>query len=58
MVLIPVVMAAVSRRRIGEALSSLPAFFMLRTVNSVFILQALWCELVLRRPLLVYEKGH
>jgi hypothetical protein len=27
-------------------------------VNGVFMLMAIWKELVLRRPLLVYEKGH
>jgi hypothetical protein len=43
---------------VGEVLASVPAFFVLRTVNSVFILEALWSELVMRRPLLVYEKGH
>jgi biofilm PGA synthesis N-glycosyltransferase PgaC len=57
-VLIPVVMAAIGKRKLGEVLASLPAFFILRTVNSVFILEALWNEIVVRRPLLVYEKGH
>ena len=57
-VLIPVLLAAGGNRRIGEVLASVPAFFVLRTVNSVFILEALWSELVVRRPLLVYEKGH
>jgi biofilm PGA synthesis N-glycosyltransferase PgaC len=57
-VLIPVFMAAMGKRKLGEVLASLPAFFILRTVNSVFILEALWNELVVRRPLLVYEKGH
>ena len=36
----------------------LPSFFVLRTVNGFFMLQAMVAELVLRRPLLVYEKGH
>ena len=27
-------------------------------VNGAFMLRALWAELVLGRPLLVYEKGH
>jgi biofilm PGA synthesis N-glycosyltransferase PgaC len=57
-ILIPVLMAAKSNRRVGEVLASLPAFFVLRTVNSVFILEALWSEFIMRRPLLVYEKGH
>jgi poly-beta-1,6-N-acetyl-D-glucosamine synthase len=57
-VLIPVLLAAGGNRRVGEVLASVPAFFVLRTVNSVFILEALWSEVVRRRPLLVYEKGH
>ncbi len=55
---VPVLAGAAPRREIGKALASLPAFFVLRTVNAVFFLRAVWCELVLRRPLLVYEKGH
>lgn len=57
-VLIPVLLAAGGNRRVGEVLASVPAFFVLRTVNSVFLLEALWSEVVRRRPLLVYEKGH
>ena len=40
------------------ALASYPAFFVLRAVNAAYFLEALWSELVLRRSLLVYEKGH
>ena len=29
-----------------------------RMVNAVFMLRAVWAELILRRPLLIYEKGH
>lgn len=57
-VIIPVLLAAGGDRKIGEVLGSVPAFFVLRAVNSVFILEALWNELVVGRPLLVYEKGH
>ena len=57
-VLIPVLLASGGKRRVGEVLASVPAFFVLRTVNSVFLLEAVWSELVMRRPLLVYEKGH
>jgi poly-beta-1,6-N-acetyl-D-glucosamine synthase len=55
---IPVVAAAWRRGETVKALASLPAFFVLRTVNAVFFVRALWLELVLDRPLLVYEKGH
>jgi biofilm PGA synthesis N-glycosyltransferase PgaC len=57
-VLIPVLLASGGNRKVREALGSLPAFFLLRAVNSVFILEAVWSELIVRRPLLVYEKGH
>jgi len=30
----------------------------LRAVNGFYVLEALVTEVVLRRPLLVYEKGH
>ncbi len=57
-VLVPVLWQAISRREIGRALASFPSFFVLRLVNGVFMLSAVWREFVLRRPLLVYEKGH
>jgi cellulose synthase/poly-beta-1,6-N-acetylglucosamine synthase-like glycosyltransferase len=57
-VMVPVLAGAVSRREVGRALASLPAFFVLRTVNGFFFLRAAWSELFLGRSLLVYEKGH
>ena len=57
-VLVPVVVAAWRRGETLRALASLPSFFVLRTVNGFFMLEALFTEVVLRRPLLVYEKGH
>lgn len=57
-VLIPVLYAAWRRGEVGRALLSLPSFFVLRTVNGFYMLEALFTEVVLRRPLLVYEKGH
>jgi biofilm PGA synthesis N-glycosyltransferase PgaC len=57
-VVIPVLVAAAPRRELGRAVASLPAFFVLRLVNAYFMLHALWMELVMRRPLRVYEKGH
>ncbi len=57
-VLVPVLVVARRRGEVGRALVSLPSFFVLRTVNGFFMLEALWTEVVLRRPLLVYEKGH
>ncbi len=57
-VLVPVMVKAVERREIGRALASMPAFLVLRVLNGVFMLNALWAEFVMDRPLLVYEKGH
>jgi biofilm PGA synthesis N-glycosyltransferase PgaC len=57
-ILVPVLWQAMHRREIGRALASLPSFFVLRVVNAVFMLRALWRETVTREPLLVYEKGH
>ena len=57
-VLIPAVAGAAPRREIRLALVSFPAFFVLRTVNSIFFLRALWCELIVGRSLRQYEKGH
>jgi cellulose synthase/poly-beta-1,6-N-acetylglucosamine synthase-like glycosyltransferase len=57
-VAVPVLYAAAKRREVPRALASLPCFFVLRFVNSVFLLRALWAELVRGRSLTVYEKGH
>jgi cellulose synthase/poly-beta-1,6-N-acetylglucosamine synthase-like glycosyltransferase len=57
-VLVPVLAGAIPRREVGRALASLPAFFVLRTVNAVFFLGAVWEEWVRGRSLNIYEKGH
>lgn len=57
-VLIPVVAAGIKRRELGRVLLSIPAFLVLRLTNAVFMLRAVWMELVMNRPLLTYEKGH
>lgn len=57
-ILIPVLAKARERNEVLKALASMPAFFVLRTVNGVFILEALFTELVMRRSFRVYEKGH
>jgi cellulose synthase/poly-beta-1,6-N-acetylglucosamine synthase-like glycosyltransferase len=57
-VLVPVLHQAAKRREVRRALASLPGFFALRVVNGIFMLSALWRELIAGRPLLVYEKGH
>lgn len=57
-VMVPVLWQAAERGETRRALGSLPSFFVLRVVNSAFMLKALWDEIVVGRPLLVYEKGH
>ena len=34
------------------------SFFVLRVVNCLFVLEAIWSEFVIGRRLAVYEKGH
>jgi poly-beta-1,6-N-acetyl-D-glucosamine synthase len=55
---VPVLYKAIQRKEVCLALTSLPGFLVLRLVNGVFLLKALWCELIVNRPLIVYEKGH
>lgn len=57
-VLIPVVLGASRRRELRKALVSFPSYFVLRLLNGLMLLNALIRECVLRKPLLVYEKGH
>jgi len=57
-VAVPVLVKGYQRREVGRVLASLPSFFVLRLVNAVFLLRAAWQELIMRKPLLVYEKGH
>jgi biofilm PGA synthesis N-glycosyltransferase PgaC len=54
----PVLLIAARRKEVRQAVLSLPSFFAIRMVNSVFILEAVWSELIARRPLKVFEKGH
>ncbi len=57
-IVVPVLYTAFKRKEVGRAMASLPGFFVLRLVNSIFLLKALWLELVVNQPLKVYEKGH
>lgn len=47
-----------NRKDTWKILASIPAFFVLRTVNSIFMLEAIWTEFVMKRKFSVYEKGH
>ena len=57
-VLIPVAVGAYRRRELRQALVSFPSYFVLRLLNGMMMLGALVRECILRKPLLVYEKGH
>jgi biofilm PGA synthesis N-glycosyltransferase PgaC len=57
-VAVPVIAKGIRRGELGQVLLSLPCFIAMRFVTAVFMLRAIWYELVLRRTLLVYEKGH
>ena len=57
-VLVPVLVGAAPRREIGRAMASMPAFLVLRTVNALFFLGAVWNEWILGRGFHKYEKGH
>lgn len=55
---VPVLYKAWQRGETWQALTSIPGFFVLRTVNAVFMVRALASHWVLRKRLSVYEKGH
>ena len=57
-VLVPVLVKATRRREIRRALTSIPAFWVMRIVTAGFFLKAAWSELILKRRLTLYEKGH
>lgn len=57
-VLVPVFLSARHKRDFPRILASIPSFFLLRTVNSVFMLEAFWSELIMKKQFKVYEKGH
>jgi poly-beta-1,6-N-acetyl-D-glucosamine synthase len=57
-IVVPVMAGARRRGEMLKALASLPAYFVLRFVNSVFFAEAIWSEVIRKRRLAVYEKGH
>jgi biofilm PGA synthesis N-glycosyltransferase PgaC len=54
----PVLSQAYRRGEFWQAVASIPSFFVIRIVNCFFVLEAIWSEYIVGRPLLVYEKGH
>ncbi len=58
MILVPTLVKAYSRGETWKALSSIPAFMVLRVLNSAIFMEALFKEVVLKKTLTSYEKGH
>jgi biofilm PGA synthesis N-glycosyltransferase PgaC len=56
--MVPVLVQAKARHEFRRALASIPAFFVLRIVNCLFVLEAIWSEFIIGLRLAVYEKGH
>lgn len=56
--MVPVLMQASRRNEFWRALASIPSFFVLRIVNCLFVLEAIWSEFIIGQRLAVYEKGH
>jgi biofilm PGA synthesis N-glycosyltransferase PgaC len=56
--MVPLLAGAIPRRESRRALLSLPAFFVLRTVNGFYFLEAVWSEWIRGQSLHAYEKGH
>ena len=57
-IVVPVMAGALPRNEGCRALVSVPSFFVLRTLNAVFFLRAVWAEVVRGQVLKTYEKGH
>lgn len=57
-ILIPVLFKSVQRKETSLAIMSVPSFFVLRTLNGYFILEAFFKEIILRKSFKKYEKGH
>ena len=55
---IPVIWKGWKLRKLGEVLTSLPGFYLLRWVNAFFLYKAAIKEYILNKPLTKYEKGH
>jgi biofilm PGA synthesis N-glycosyltransferase PgaC len=57
-IFLPVAMEAARRGEFWKAVTSIPAFYVLRFVNFGFVIRAFWNEFVARRSVKVFEKGH
>jgi biofilm PGA synthesis N-glycosyltransferase PgaC len=59
--LVPIIFAVLEARKKHEiklAIQSIPAFILINPINTYLFIKSAWLELVLRKPLSVWEKGH
>jgi cellulose synthase/poly-beta-1,6-N-acetylglucosamine synthase-like glycosyltransferase len=56
--LFPALVAAWRRGEVGKFYMSIPSYFIMRFVNSLFVLEAFWTEMIVRRRLTEFVKGH
>lgn len=57
-VAVPVLIQAAKRKEIKLALTSIPAFWVMRWINCVYMIRAFWREFVVNQKLEKFEKGH
>ncbi|MFC1709820.1 glycosyltransferase [Candidatus Omnitrophota bacterium] len=57
-IIVPTMFVAIRRKEFIKLLISLPSFFVLRTVNAIFMIEAFWTEVVMKKTFKTYEKGH
>jgi poly-beta-1,6-N-acetyl-D-glucosamine synthase len=57
-IVVPVLIYAWKRGEFWKALSSIPAFWVVRFVNTYFVTRAFWNEFIAKRRVHVFEKGH
>jgi riboflavin transporter FmnP len=57
-IVVPVLIYAWKRGEFWKALSSIPAFWVVRFVNTFFVTRAFWNEFIGKRRIHVFEKGH
>ncbi len=55
---VPPIISGIKFKMLRKVISSLPSFFVLRTVNMYFFYEAFVSEVILKRRLVKYEKGH
>ncbi len=58
MLLIPALITANRRSETWKFLSSIPSYFIFRFINSFFVLEAFWTEMIRRDRLTEFIKGH